>query len=459
VEIDWSILAEKLEKTLDPGVFKVWIAPLTGEVGEDGLHLRAPNEFAAVWVRERLGTVLRETAASLLETDPAALQLTIVPASGNAHPAAPSPSTEGPALRPSREQAALPLPPPRCADHAGRPQWRFSFENFVVGPSNEMACAAARGLCADLAGAGTLFLSASAGLGKTHLIHAMGKRLSEDGEHAPCRISCLTAEEFASRYVMALKTRDVESFKAGLRRSEVLLLEDVHFLQNKERMQEEILALIKSLQAGGSRIAFTSSFTPRELRRMDGKLVSLFCSGLLAHIANPTLETRRNILQEKARLHQVVLPEPVSELLAARITGDVRRLESCLSTLVFKARLLNSLISPDMAEEIARQYADGQDGLGMDEIIRAVCAAFRFSLSQLASRSRKSELVQARSAVYYLARKHTALSLEEIGGYFNRRHSSVVKGISMMEREIRRETPLGRRLSDAVALVERGVGA
>jgi chromosomal replication initiator protein len=223
-------------------------------------------------------------------------------------------------------------------------------------------------------------------------------------------------------------------------------------------MQEEILALIKSLQAGGSRIAFTSSFAPRELHRMDSRLISLFCSGLLAHMANPTFETRRAILREKACLHQVVLPDQVSELLATRITGDVRRLESCLSTLVFKARLLNRLISLDMAAEIARQYADGQSVFGMDDIIRAVCGVFRLSLPRLASRSRKSELVQARGIAYYLARKHTELSLEEIGGCFNRRHSSVVKGISMLEREMRRETPLGRRLSDAVKLVERDIG-
>jgi chromosomal replication initiator protein len=318
-----------------------------------------------------------------------------------------------------------------------------------------VAYAAAKGLCAALAVAGTLFVSAACGLGKTHLVQSVGKCLSEGINRTRRKICYLTAEEFASSFVAALKAREVEAFKARLRQSDVLLLEDVHFLQNKGKMQEEALALIKSLQSKGSRLVLTSSFAPRELRHMDGRLVSLFCAGLLAHIGSPTLETRHCILREKARMHQVILPEPVSELLVTRITSDVRQLESCLNNLIFMARLLNRQICLDMALEVIGQYADTQQGLDMVAIIRQVCDAFKLSESQLASRSRKSEYVQARNTVYYLARKHTQLSLQEIGDRFQRRHSSVIKGISVFEREMRRESTLGRRLAHAVALVER----
>ena len=448
---DWPSIVENLQKNLEPGVFKVWIAPLDGEVRDASVSLHAPNDFAADWVRERLAPVIRAAAAEVLGLAPDAVSLVV--RSENVKPVKRAISAAEPAARPRPEQGQLIGPAP------SESRWRFSFEDFVVGPCNEMAYAAAKGLCADLAGAGTLFVSAAPGLGKTHLVQAVGKRLSEEGTQR--RISYLTAEEFASSFVAALKARDVEGFKARLRQSDVLLLEDVHFLQNKEKIQEEVLALMKSLQARGGGLVLTSSFAPRELRHMDSRLVSLCCAGLLAHMVSPTLETRRDILRMKARVHQVILPESVSELLATRITGDVRQLESCLNNLIFQARLLKRQISLDMALDMVGQYTQAQQGLDMPGIVRLVCDSFRLSEAQLASRSRKSEYVQARNAVYYLARKHTRLSLQEIGDRFQRSHSSVIKGLSVFEREMQRESTLGRQMAHAVELVERnaGVGA
>ena len=447
MEADWPAIAKNLQKTLEPGDFKVWISPLDGEVQDASVCLHAPNDFAANWVREHFSSAIREAAAVALELAPDAISLVVC--SENTQPPRRILSPDEAAARPRTEQGVL-----IGLEHP-EPSWRFSFEDFIVGPSNEMAYAAAKGLCADLAGAGTLFVSAASGLGKTHLAQAVGKCLSEGNIR---KISYLTAEEFASRFVTALKARDVEGFKARLRQSDVLLLEDVHFLQNKGKMQEEALALIKSLQSRGNRLVLTSSFAPRELRHMDCQLVSLFCAGLLAHIASPTLETRRCILREKARVHQVMLPEPVSELLAARITSDVRQLESCLNNLIFKARLLNRHISLDMALEMIDQYAETRRELDMAAIIRLVCDSFQLSERQITSRSRKGAHVQARSTIYYLARKHTRLSLQEIGDCFHRRHSSVIKGISFFEREMQRESTLGRQLAHAVALVERNAG-
>ena len=447
---DWPTIVENLQKTLDPGVIKVWISSLDGEVRDSSVCLKAPNDYAADWVRERLACDIREAAAKVLGLAPDAVTLVI--RSENAKPVRRIIHPDEPAARASLPQGQL------IRQQHSEPRWRFSFEDFVVGPNNEMAYAAAKGLCANLADAGTLFVSSAPGLGKTHLVQAMGKYLSENDAHARPKISYLTAEEFASSFVCALKANDVEGFKARLRQSDVLLLEDVHFLQNKGKMQEEALGLIKSLQSKGNRLVLTSSFAPRELQRIDCQLVSMFCAGLLAHMASPTLETRRSILREKARVHQVVLQEPVSELLAMRITSDVRQLESCLNNLIFKARLLNRQICLDMALEMLDQYAEKQTVLNMDTIIRLVCDSFKLSEAQLASRSRKSEYVQARDTVYYLARKHTGLSLQEIGDRFQRRHSSVIKGLSVFEREMRRESTLGRRLAHAVALVERNAG-
>jgi chromosomal replication initiator protein len=450
---EWAEILENLQKTLKSGDFKVWIAPLDGEVRDSSVCLNAPNAFAAERIREHFAPAIREAAATALGLAPDAVSLVV--RSENAAPARRGVRSGEAAPRSHPEQGLL----VGSADIESR--WGFSFEDFVVGPSNEMAYAAAKGLCADLACAGTLFISAATGLGKTHLVQAVGRCLSVEDACRRRKICYLTAEEFAKGWVGALKARDLEGFNDRLRQNDVLLLEDVHILQNivgKGKIQEDAMALIKCLQAKGGRLVLTSSLAPRDLRQMDGQLVSLFCAGLLAHMASPTLETRRCILREKARLQQAVLPEPVTELLATRIISDVRLLESCLNSLIFQARMLNRQISLDMALEVVGRYAPSQGGLDMATIIRLVCDSFRLSEPQLASRCRRSEYVQARNAVYYLARKHTRLSLQEIGDRFHRRHSSVIKGLSAVEREMQRASPLGRQMAHALKLVERNAG-
>ena len=451
MKTDWSAIVENLQKTLEPGVFKVWISPLDGEVRDASVYLNAPNEFAAAWIRDRLSHAICAAAAGVLGLAPEEISLVI--RAENSEPVRRVVNHDASVARPCPGRGLL------IGPANSEPRWRFSFEDFVVGPSNEMAYAAAKGLCAELAEAGTLFVSAASGLGKTHLVQAVGKCLSEEDRRTQRSISYLTAEEFVSRLAMLFRARgDVEGFKDSLRQNDVLLLEDVHFLQNMPKMQEVALSLVKSLQARGGRLVLTSSFAPRDLRHMDCQLVSLFCAGLLAHMASPTLETRRSILREKARAHQAELPESVSELLATRITSDVRQLESCLNNLIFKARLLNRQISLDMALEMIDQYAETRNELDMAAIIRLVCDSFKLSEIQLVSRSRRSEYVQARNTAYYLARKHTQLSLQEIGDRFHRRYSSIIKGISVFEREMQRESPLGRQLAHAVELVERNAG-
>ena len=268
----------------------------------------------------------------------------------------------------------------------------------------------------------------------------------------------LPAEDFASRFVASLRTHDVENFKSRFRDLDVLLLEDVHFFQGKEKMQDMALAVVKSLQAKGGRVIFTSSFSPRELQHVDSQLVSHFCSGILTDIGRPTEDMRRNILERKAKNFQVLLPDPVCELLACRLDGDVRQMESCLNSLIFKARLLNCGLNLDLAMEVLSQYAEVSCGADLPTIVRLVCESYGLNERQLASRSRRKECVIGRNTVYFLARKHTELTLEEIGEKFNRRHSTVIKGITSVERELSKETTLGRQIARAVKLIERNAG-
>lgn len=451
----WAEISENLKKMLDSGIFKVWIAPLRATLADGVLRLAAPNAFMAGWLESRMLSSLREAAAPVLGLSPDAVEIHIEIAEGNCDAAAQAASTADLAARVlPRRQGRLPMPAaaPSCRREAC---WRYRFEDFVVGPSNSVAVAAAQDVCRS-GDVRTLFVNSASGLGKTHLAQAVGQALSQKGNAA--RVAYLTAEEFASRFVTSLRNHDVEGFKARLRDLDVLLLEDVHFFQGKEKMQDMALAVVKNLQARGGRVVFTSSFSPRELQRVDSQLVSYFCSGILTSMARPDEEMRRRILTRKAKSFQVLLPDPVRDLLASRLHGDVRQMESCLNSLIFKARLLNCALHPELALEVLNQYAGVECGPDLPTIIRLVCESYGLEQRQLCSRSRRRECVLGRNTAYYLARKHTDLSLEEIGETFNRRHSTVIKGITSVEQELSRESSLGRQIARAVALIERNAG-
>lgn len=437
----WNQIIHSLEKSLNPGVFTVWIKPLDGKVEGNKLILTAPNDFVANWVRDRLLQVISEAAAQVMGGDP---RIVInVRAEKRAPSVAAAPTKkERPA---GNEQLGLPI------SHAPRAipeqNWRFSFDDFVVGPSNELACAASKSMSNTAFASDHLFLSSAPGLGKTHLLHSVGQQLCTRANKSRLNVACLSSEDFATRMVLAIKGRQMDQFKAQFRSNiDVLLLEDVHFFQGKEKMQGELLATLNALRERGCKVVLTSSFLPKEFKNVDNQLVSRFCSGFLAHINRPDIETRRRIVAEKARKLQVQVPLEVSELLAERITADIRQLESCLNNLVLKARLLNRAVTVDLAWEVLENYAVHNMAPDFGHIIEFVCKSYSLSENELKSKSRKRQIVLARNTAFYLARKHTDLSLKDIGERLCRRHSTVLKGITKVEREISLQTPLGRQI-------------
>ncbi len=489
----WSRISSLLQQRLDPGHYKVWIAPLMGRRAENEYVVHALNDFVAGFVRSRMVTAIQEAVAEVLgeplplrvtaEPLPAAGEIASSPqrqqfspqrepegaekstsavaalvSAGNRGPNAFVSSAPLTAACAAPGQHALPLHYAEQPPGVTARSWRHSFDDFVVGPSNEMAFAASRSMCREGKWADVLFLSSASGLGKTHLMQAAGQQLCRVCNRRIPRVEYSTAEEFTNRLVMAFKSNDTDRFKARYRDVDVLLLEDVHFFQGKEKMQDELLATLKTLQDRGSKIIFSSSFLPREMRGISDPLLSRLGSGFLATIEKPGRDTRKRIFQEKAKLHQVLLPDDVSDFLAESIESDVRQIESCLQNLVLKAKILKTGITMQLAWEAVRHYTSCEKRLDLERIVKYVCQGYGISLEQIHSKSRKQDMVVARNTVFYLARKHTALSLQEIGGRFNRSHSTVIKGITTLEREISRETSLGRQMAGAIALIERTGG-
>ena len=490
----WTQISSRLQQRLEPGHYKVWIEPLVGCFDGSELVVHAVSSFAAGFVRDKFLPAIREALVEVVGKD-IAVRITDTPppkhcakedspeggqfAAHNVSPSTPSlivhagkaeaaPAATLTATAPRQWQPAAPLqvdgqhPLPMRYDDAAfslsARAWRHSFDDFVVGPCNELAFVASRSMCKESKGADILFLSSAPGLGKTHLVQAVGQQLYKECNYRAPKVEYLTGEEFASRLVMAIKSNDTDRFKSRYRDADVLLLEDVHFLQGKEKMQEELLATIKTLQERGSKVIFSSSFIPRDLQGMSGELLSRLHSGFLAVIERPDRALRKKLFAEKARLSQVTLPEDVSDFLADSIDSDVRQIESCLRNLALKAKLLQCGITMQMAWEAVQYYAPCEKKLDLEKIIAYVSRGYGISSDAMRSKSRKKDLVVARNTVFFLARKHTDLSLGEIGTIFGKSHSTVIKGIPSLEREMSRETSLGRQIAGAITLIERTGG-
>lgn len=488
MESTWAEISSNLAQSIDDAQFKVWISPLRAAFREGELELAARNEFVARFIRSHyLELIAREAAKVLGETprvtvkaEPARPAGTekggedAVAAPDSAGPGLPAagtpvgpdatqlPENRAASLPAAGVQADLPLSwmPDDLFGKAGAHRlvkaWRHSFDDFVTGPCNELAHAAARSVCENHSCFGSvLFLCSGAGLGKTHLLQAVGQGLARASNFRAPRIEYLTAEEFASHLRLALRGGEIDRFKARFREADVLLLEDVHFLQEKEKTQNEMLATVTALLDRGSKVVFSSSFAPRELRKMDGQLLSRLSSGMIACIGSPDRDTRRRIIATKATAHQVRLSDDVADYLADTMNVDVRQIESCIQNLALKARFFNRAVNLDMARETVANYLDSAALVNLPEIVRMVCQGFGVSEESLNSKSRKQEFVQARNTAFYLARKHTALSLQEIGRHFNRSHSTVIKGITSLEREISRQSHAGRQLAGTIGLIEK----
>lgn len=435
MDMTWKSIQEILQKQLKSGIFQVWIRPLQGHVQAGQLYIIAPNEFVASWVRDRLLDKLKEAAAEVIGNSPEVH----IQAGGKEQAQTPLIQTENP--------KSLNLPLETAYKSKCQTKWRFSFDSFLVAPSNELAYAACTSLCRKTLPASNVFICSGPGLGKTHLLQGIGQFFAQQ-QNENIRVGYASGEEFANQMILALKNKALDKFKARYRESmDILLLEDIHFFQGKEKMQEELLSTIKALEASGKKIVFSSTFLPKELSKIDSLLSSYFCSGFLAPIQKPDFDFRLQLIQDKAKYFQVDIPAQVSELVAGNIQSDIRQLESCIQNMALKARLLKREITKELAQEILENYSQNNIAPDLEKIAKFVCKSFELSEDSLRSRSRKHQSVLARNLAFYLARKHTNLSLKDIGTRFNRRHSTVLKGITTVEREINRETHLGRQLT------------
>jgi chromosomal replication initiator protein len=329
------------------------------------------------------------------------------------------------------------LPGPSSALNA-----KFTFENFIVGPSNELAHAASY---ASAGGGGPrynpLFIAGGTGLGKTHLMHAIAHKVLVDRPAA--RIVYVSAEHFTNEFIEALQNHRMEEFRARYRsHCDVLLVDDIQFLAGREQTQEEFFHTFNALHDAGVPIVVTSDKYPQQLQRMPDRLVSRFTSGLVADVQAPQLETRVAILKKKAQLERIVLPDAVAVLLAQKIQSNVRELEGALIRLAAKASLTGRHIDESlMKSEMSLVTAPSHKLVCVADIQKAVCSHFRLTSADLLSKDRHKSVAFARQVAMYLCRQRLKSSFPELGRAFgNRDHTTVISAVKRVE-SLRKRDP------------------
>jgi len=319
---------------------------------------------------------------------------------------------------------------------------KHTFPNFVVGPSNELAYAAA----VASAGAGgprynPLFICGGTGLGKTHLAHSIAHRLIE--EQSEARVLYISAERFTNEFIEALQHHRMEEFRTRYRRNcDALLVDDIQFLAGREQTQEEFFHTFNALRDADKPIVVTSDKYPQELQRMPERLISRFTSGLVADVQTPALETRVAILRKKAALEGIPLLDDVAVLLAQTIKSNVRELEGALIRLAAKSSLLGRPIDLEFTQaELALVSPLKADQSSVEDIQRAVCSHFSFSNAELLSKDRHKSLAFARQVAMYLCRQRLKCSFPELGRAFgNRDHTTVMSACRRVE-SLRKQDP------------------
>ncbi len=438
----WSRVQSRLEASVDDSTYRVWLAPLRPrEVALGTLTVEAPARSCA-WVRERFGRLLQTCATTAAGPE---MTIEVIPNQTQPGPDRQSPSrTHAPRparVRESRRVNEIETPHGDWTrldpDPAGNP--RFSFEHFVIGDSNRLAHAAALTV-AEVPGQAynPLFICGSPGVGKTHLLRATANLLQSCNPGLRVRTS--TGEAFTNEFQLALTSGGMDLFKSRFRDVDVLLVDDVQFLERKARTEEEFFHTFNTLYEAGAQLVLSSDRPPRDLQALEDRLRERFQAGLVADIHPPDINTRLAILRKRVQQDRVDDLEPGTlEVIAQRIALDVRALEGALIRVVAFSSLTGRPLTAELATEVLDGLYphSGSRARTLAEIQAAACQHFDLSPEELLSPSRAARVAWPRQVAMYLARELTDESLPAIGRHFGRRdHTTVMHAVRRAEQKI-----------------------
>jgi len=465
----WILCSEALREQVSEAIWQAYlsgITPLSIEEGE--IVLGVPNSLIRDRVESRFLALIQDTVTGTVGRD-LVVQLEVV---------GPSPQTAEEVLASNRIEASLapvsaerqpaagrrdPSYPSSVRGEVGHLEYpvldpRYTFDTFVIASSNRFAHAAAQSVAESPAQSyNPLFIYGDAGLGKTHLLHAIGNYVLENfsGRH----VRYLTTETYMNEFVDAIRTNATTAFKRRYRECDVLLIDDVQFMERKESLQEEFFHTFNSLYGASKQIVLTSDRPPKSIATLEDRLRSRFLSGLITIVQPPDLETRLAILQAKAEHEQVDVPDDVLDFIATHVKDNIRELEGALIRVTAFASLYRQPMSRELAEQVLSDIvsADQPRRITPQVILQATSETFGFSVEELCGPNRRRPLVTARQVSMYVFRELTDFSYPAIGREFGGRdHSTVMHAVDKIGGLMKERHQIYNQVTDLIVRIKSG---
>ena len=447
----WSRVRERLQQDVGEVEYRTWLRQMTlGGVDGDEITMHLPTRFLRDWVRghyaDKLNALWRAENGRVRRVD---IRVgTLAPLLGGAEAGPEELAEAGSAESGGRPDARLDGAEAR-PEVAAPLDSRFSFDSFVVGKPNEFAHACARRVAEQPSSPGfnPLFLYGGVGLGKTHLMHAIGLELSHGGG-APNRVAYMSAEKFMYRFIAAIRNQSTMEFKEQLRSVDVLMIDDLQFLIGKDNTQEEFFHTFNALVDAGKQIVVSADKSPSDLSGLEDRLRTRLGCGMVADLHATTFELRISILEAKAARAGAEVPHKVLEFLAHKITSNVRELEGSLNRLIAHSNLFSRPITLDSTHEVLHDILKAHDRrVTIEEIQRRVAEHWNIRLTDMSSARRARAVARPRQVAMYLAKQLTSRSLPEIGRKFgNRDHTTVMHAVSRVTELMEQDSDFAERI-------------
>lgn len=424
----WDTFKSDLKGAFQADIFQTWFEPLQLlQDDNDMLLIGVPTDFASLWIQENYLDILSQRLEAL-RGRATRLQFQTLDAATDRQQ---SPTTK------QRDPKAIPVLNPKN-----------TFDNFVVGAGNQMAHAACLAVANAPAKAyNPLFLYGDTGLGKTHMMHAIAHHALKHAPHL--KIVYISTEKFTNEFIMALQENSLSKFRKRYRQTDILLIDDIHFLSGKERIQEEFFHTFNDLFESQKQIVLCSDRPASEIAKLESRLVSRFQWGLVCDIQPPDFETRVAILSKKATAMHLQLPSDVVHFLAERVTRNVRRLEGALNRIASHVQLMQGRVDASVIEKLLNDivHEEPLKQITIDMIQQRVSTLYQISIADLISKKRPANIALPRQVAMYLSRILTSLSLQDIGSAFGGRdHGTVIHACKTIENVMEHDATLKRNV-------------